>query len=820
LPRLLGLLLLGLGLEVMAGWLLQVPVMVEIRRGLVAMVFNTALCFALAGAALVLPGLHRPLRWLPGVIGALLFGLTSLILIEQLYDVSLGIDWAFLHTWLRDGNIRPGRLAPNTAIGFMLAGTCLILLNHITSRRRERIFKVAVFCMLVVGLTGLVGYLLSPDQLFGWARSARMALHTATGMIVLALALWCAGQQQIGVNSHGFLNEEEKISFMSAAVMCVVALMAGLTAFVFQQSILETSQRDKLQFRLNGQLGMIQVALEQGSRLADRVAQDERWHEAARQRVLHHSGLIAASGTWPEFDALLRHGFVSARLSLPDGTLVYATGRAMTAHPDALDLPGSHDRQVALIWDGLLGLRSTLPLANNGQTFAYLILVQAMPVLQSQLFDLRGLGSTGEVMLCGERADPIDPAGRLTCLPSGRRPEVFRVAHDNLAVQPIPVSLALTGKSGLITTLDYRGQNVLAAFAPVAPNLGLAVKQQSAELYGVIRNQLELLIPALLLLLMLGTAVMRWQIRPLVLRLLTSETRAREQRLEINTVLESVGDGILTINEAGIIESFNLAAALIFGYSAQQVIGQSITMLMPEELREAHHSGMQRYLASGRSHVIGRAGLEMIGLHQNGNRFTLELTVNEVRLEARRIFVGVVRDITERKRTEEKLMFLAQYDILTGLPNRALFMDRLSGAILRASRSRSALAVMFLDLDGFKAINDTLGHHSGDDLLRKFAERLSLAVRKSDSVARLAGDEFTVILEGLTQPEIDTRDVAEKIIAAMQQQFELGERQVRVTTSIGLAIHEGGEADLNELLRRADDAMYRAKQRGKNCWCS
>ena len=818
LPTLLGLLLLGLGLEVIAGWLLQVRAMVEIRVGLVAMVFNTALCFTLSGLALSLPGLlRRPLQRLQTAIGVVLIGLPALILCEYVFDTSLGVDWAFLHTWLNDGNTRPGRLAPNTAVGFMLTGTCLILLTRITARWREILFQVTTFCLLAVGLTGLIGYMLSPEQLFGWARSARMAVHTASGIILLALAIWSSWDRERALHAQSFLGLDEKIGFMSAAVMCVVALVAGLTGFVFQQSIMEASQRDKLQFRLNGQLGILQIALAQAQWHATRTAQDERWHAAASERVQAGRALHVA---WPEFDALLRHGFAGAQLALPDGTLLYSTGQALRPHATQLNLPGTDGQARTLVWDGSLSLHSALPLQKNGQVFARLTLVQAMPMIQSILFDLSGLDATGEMLLCA--AQPRR-TGWISCLPSGRQPQPFQLGPAQtmpVAGQIIPIGKAIAGESGLTNATDYQGKNVLAAFTPVVPNLGMVVKQQTTELYSVIRNQLTLLIPILLLLLLSGIMVMRSTIRPLTQRLRASERQAREQRLEINTVLESVGEGILTINEAGNIESYNLAAANIFGYSAQEVLGQSLTMLMPEELREAHTSGMQRYLESGIARVVGRPALEMVGLHKNGGRFTLELTVNEIRYEARRIFVGVVRDITESRRTEEKLIFLAQYDILTGLPNRALFMDRLAGAMLRASRSRTALAVMFLDLDGFKAVNDTLGHHSGDELLRKFGERLQLAVRKSDSVARLAGDEFTVILEGMNQPERDTREVADKIISAMQHPFDLGEHQVKVTTSIGLAIHRNDEVDLNELLRRADDAMYRAKQRGKNCWCT
>lgn len=826
----LGLVLTCLGLMVITGWLLQVRAMVEIRSGLVAMTVNTALCFTLSGLALLMPAiLNRRLpRW-QGTVGLFLIGLSSLILIEHLTDTGLGVDWAFMHTWLHDGNIRPGRLAPNTAIGFMLAGGCLLLLSRITRHWQERLFQILLFSLLVVGLTGLIGYVLSPDQLFGWARSARMAIHTAVGMILLATALWSSWNAHGQVQAAGFLAAEEKIAFMSAAILCVVTLASGLTGFVFQQTILENALRDKLQFRLNDQIGLFKSILVRAGNLAESAAEDERLFDAAEHLALDSSNTAARNAFMVEIQRLLHNGFQSATLLTPDGHVLYApggqtedkpitgilSGTATMTQPKValLDLPGNIRQQAALLWDGQLRLRTDGKLARNEHVFARLVLYQHLPVLQTQLFDLHGLGQTGELALCSGQGD------KLLCLPSGRQSTPYLIRRTNFTGQPLPMNYAVNGETGLIATFDYKGNNVMAAYAPVAPNLGLVVKQDTAELYAVIRTQLKFVIPALLLLTLLGAWLMRSQIRPLAQRLSDSENQARERQLEINTVVNSVGEGIMTINEDGIIESFNAAAADIFGYATHEVIGQPLQMLMPPALRGQHEAGMREYLRGGNPKVIGRPKLEMPGLRRDGSEFTLELTVNEIRFASRRVFVGVVRDITERKQFEEKLIFLAQYDVLTGLPNRALFMDRLSGAMLRASRNRTALAVMFLDLDGFKSVNDTLGHHSGDALLRQFGGRLSMAVRKTDSVARLAGDEFTVILEGLRDPEHDTREVAEKIIATMEAHFELGEHQVRVTTSIGLAIHAGGEVDMEILLRRADDAMYRAKQSGKNRWC-
>ncbi|MFZ6873417.1 diguanylate cyclase domain-containing protein [Undibacterium sp. Di27W] len=813
LPTFLGLALLALGLVVISGWLLQVRAMVEIRVGFVAMVFNTALCFTLTGLALALPGLRqKPYARLQSCIGFFLFSLCGLVLIEHLFDINLHVDWGFLHLWLQDGNIRPGRLAPNTAIGFMLTGLSLLLRNRINNRARELTYQILVFCILAIGLTGLVGYILSPDQLFGWARSARMAIHTALGMISIAIALWTNWHHANNVHAMKFFQLHEEIGFMSAAILCIATLTAGLTGFVFQQSILEDSLREKLQFQLDKQSKLIQSTLLQAQTSAERAANNVHLSRAAHQLTLQPDDAKVKTEIQAELQSMMNDGLHSADIISVDGKVLLHLGEQSDASNTRLALPHYPDHFAAIEWDKELTLYTDAPLTKGPLNFARLHLHQRLPLLQAQLFDLHGLGDTGEIALCAGMATT------LICLPSGRQSHSYTVNKKNSAGQPLPMSFAIEGKAGLIATQDYKGNNVMAAFGPLSSNLGLVVKQDTTELYGAIRAQLKFVIPALLLILGLGVALMRSQIKPLAKRLADSENHAKERQLEMNTVFSSVGEGIMTINERGIVESFNDAAAMIFGYRAEEMIGQSLQKLMPIEMRKSHEAGMQHYMKTGESKVLGRPKLELPGLRKDGTQFTLELTVNEIKLDTRRIFVGVVRDITERKQFEEKLIFLAQYDVLTGLPNRALFMDRLSGAILRASRTRSALAVMFLDLDGFKNVNDTLGHHTGDELLKEFGHRLCMAVRKTDSVARLAGDEFTIILEGLNNPEDDTREVAEKIIQSMQDRFSLGEHQINITTSIGLAIQENGESDLDELLRRADDAMYRAKHSGKNRW--
>ncbi len=174
---------------------------------------------------------------------------------------------------------------------------------------------------------------------------------------------------------------------------------------------------------------------------------------------------------------------------------------------------------------------------------------------------------------------------------------------------------------------------------------------------------------------------------------------------------------------------------------------------------------------------------------------------------------GIIDDITDRKRFEDRLSFLAQYDVLTGLPNRALFYDRLRQAVGRAKRDQTMAGLMFLDLDRFKQINDTLGHAAGDRVLKVVAERLKGFLREVDTIARLGGDEFTVIIEGVSAPEQMTA-VAEKIRIALNEPVKLDSRDMSVSTSIGITLYPQDGEDIEQLVKNADIAMYHAKQRG------
>jgi len=428
------------------------------------------------------------------------------------------------------------------------------------------------------------------------------------------------------------------------------------------------------------------------------------------------------------------------------------------------------------------------------------------------------------------------------------------------------------------------------------------------------------------------TSIFVWWLfmQPLRFALLSETAQA-------NAVMDTAVEGIVTVSERGVIESFNRAAERTFAYQAGEVVGKNVRILMPDSHAGEHNNYLARYIRTGEARVIGRAQ-ELSALRKGGIEFPIELNVAEIRVGGTRRFTAIIRDVTERRRmeealrdsaeqlrlfadnvpamtasydenlrcrfankayaglfgftgenilgkhlrevvgeeayreieghfvqvlqghpvtyqrtrklpngerrytevkllphigdqgrslgcfavttditeyklTEERIQRVAHHDSLTGLPNRLLFNDRLDQAISLAKRDSRRVALLYLDLDKFKPVNDTLGHTVGDELLQGVAARIRRQVRESDTVARVGGDEFTVILSDIAKRE-DAVTVAKKIIAALATPFQLGSQKqsVNIGTSIGIAIYPADARDADALVKAADTAMYSAKQ--------
>lgn len=295
----------------------------------------------------------------------------------------------------------------------------------------------------------------------------------------------------------------------------------------------------------------------------------------------------------------------------------------------------------------------------------------------------------------------------------------------------------------------------------------------------------------------------------------------RESEEELRAILDNLVEGVITIDEEGTILSLNRAIETIFGYDRDELIGNNVNSLMPEPHRTSHDDYLTRYRDTHVQHFIGTPR-EVEGRHRDGSPFPIDISIAEVTLDEQRIFAGVLRDISERRRIQQQLTEanrqlteLALYDHLTGLANRRLFNDHLSQFVARAARRDEKFALLYLDLDSFKPVNDTFGHAAGDQLLAEIASRLRTCVRQGDVVARLGGDEFAVLLENMADDEA-IGATATNLLETIAKPVEIGDAEARVSASIGIARHSPTLAAPEAILKAADDAMYAAKRQGKN----
>jgi len=273
-----------------------------------------------------------------------------------------------------------------------------------------------------------------------------------------------------------------------------------------------------------------------------------------------------------------------------------------------------------------------------------------------------------------------------------------------------------------------------------------------------------------------------------------------------------VMDAVLILDVDGAISQINAAFSKMMGFSRDEAIGRDLTLLRFHHHNDEFYEDLWRVLIKEdcwEGDVWSR--------RNDGAVFPVFIRINTIRNQEGKVvsFVGVMSDITERKEKEELLTKLAYRDPLTQLPNRLLLQDRLAQAMNQADREREELAVLFLDLDGFKSINDSLGHDIGDLMLQEVAKRLQNLIRSGDTVSRLGGDEFIVLLTEMTSEE-NVAEVALKMTHRLSEPYTLNGKVLRGSASIGIALYPQDSIDADMLIKKADLAMYKAKKEGKN----
>ena len=290
--------------------------------------------------------------------------------------------------------------------------------------------------------------------------------------------------------------------------------------------------------------------------------------------------------------------------------------------------------------------------------------------------------------------------------------------------------------------------------------------------------------------------------------------KANEKLMLAASVFANAREGIFITNENGIIIETNETFSTITGYSREEAIGQNPRILKSGQQTSEFYGSMWKSLLE-KKHWYG----EIWNRNKSGELFAELLTISAVNNTAGQLqnYVALFSDITLMKKHQSQLEHIVHYDVLTNLPNRVLLADRLNQAITGSQRGHNSLAVVFLDLDGFKSVNDTHGHNVGDELLIVIAKLMQGALREGDTLARIGGDEFVAVLPGLDKNE-DYQQILERLLLAASEPVVINEIELQVSASIGVTLYPQDGADADILMRHSDQAMYLAKQSGKNCY--
>ena len=383
------------------------------------------------------------------------------------------------------------------------------------------------------------------------------------------------------------------------------------------------------------------------------------------------------------------------------------------------------------------------------------------------------------------------------------------------AVEPAPAFILLLA-AGLLARRYRRGQAAFGLLALAASISGIGIVLgawlPAAEVAGGLLDDACRVLAWLLV----YRALFREGVLAPWHRLVESGRAVEEDRQRYRQLFESAPDGLLLVDGGGHIVEANPAAAAMFGWPTAGIIGRPVEALVPQPLRTQHEGKRARFMAAPRTRQMGSAA-SLSAQRRDGSEFPVEVALVPQEFGASRSTLCIVRDVTERRELERSLRRQALHDALTDLPNRRHFRESVAKALAHAERHGGTLAVLFVDLDHFKHVNDTLGHSHGDELLRQVAHRVGETLRAGDLLARMGGDEFALLLIGAKVE--DAAAVAGKVLRVLEAPFSHAGQTMKVGASIGITMFPADGRQVEDLLSHADLAMYRAKAQGRNTWC-
>jgi diguanylate cyclase (GGDEF)-like protein/PAS domain S-box-containing protein len=615
-------------------------------------------------------------------------------------------------------------------------------------------------------------------------------------------------------------HDSHRIGIIGGLILAGLTLAAGIAVYAVMQRQAEAVLVNSLEASLQSDRRLFESEIAAGVTNALTVSTRPFVIRNLRQLQTHPGDDTSHAALQQIADSFLQIGFAGVSFYDSRDIEVVRAG-ALSAH-SKLSVPLATRVKSRLLWDGQLILQVVRDVVDeSGARIGSARTESPLPHLTRAIRDARTLGETAELAICAPQGADMQ------CFPLTRTYSVFPRIARSMGGRPLPMSHALDGQTGTVFTQDYLGASVVAAYTPMGSlGPGMVLKINQDELFGPVKHQLRVIVPLLGGLVLIGILLLYGLVTPLVRKLVRSrqETSAANEKLRDleerwRFALDSTGAGVwdLDLGSGQILLSSRCKSML--GY-ADDEIGTRLS----DWHALVHPDDMPALLAARQPLFDGRGDTftnehrkrckhgDWTWVQVRGMVAARDAAGTPVRL------IGTYLDINARKTAEDTIQRQANFDPLTHLPNRRLFLDRLEQEMAKSRRAETPLALLLIDLDEFKEINDTLGHDVGDTLLQEAARRLRSCVRDADTVARLGGDEFTVLLADLSD-RTHLEDIAQKIIGRLAEPYQLGNELAYVSASIGITLHPGDANDIDTLMKHADQAMYAAKRQGRNRFC-
>jgi diguanylate cyclase (GGDEF)-like protein/PAS domain S-box-containing protein len=792
------------------GYAFGIVALLQPFHGATPVVLPVALCVMIGGAALILEGSGAAFRKPLLALGALMVATSVIAGAEWALGQNLGIDLPTLHRSLAIGGVTPGRPSPTCCVCLLLLGTAIGGLPFAANRRITLALAALATIGGALGATSLAGYLLGVEFLVSWPSSTPLPPQAALAFTLLGFALWRAlllrAREQARKDS---VDEGRRIHLTAIWVLSLIAVAAGVATFALAQYEYQNVVHGNLERTLRERRAFLEYAIrehiQQVSLAANRPTLIQMITSArnARDLAKAHDALSMSA------DALAKNGFSGWRYEI-DGYAPISAGSFI--HKPALAVPLVGPYPTELIFDNGYFLRTRMPIRNAEGPVGFAIAEDPLPELARLQLQADSWGDTGTMALCAAEGDGLQ------CFPLRSNPQPSHIPRQ-VGGRPLPMSHAIDFETGVVESLDYFNHRVMAAYGPVGfTGLGMVIKIDAAELNQPLGNRFGYAVLLLFGLVVAGVWLMRRQLTPLTDALKNSREEAArvaqqfraaaESSLDAYFIMSAVRDSRNTVIDFRV-DYKNASGEVLTGRATEEVIGKKLSEILPPAHAAFFIERYRRIIETGES-------------LSEEFRTSGDVAAKWVAHQAVKLGDGVsvtARDVTQRKLVEAQLRSQAENDVLTGLPNRTLFFERLEQALAKARKKRSGVAVLFLDVDHFKQVNDTHGHAAGDAVLVEFAHRLRKSVRAPDIVARLSGDEFAIMvgeLDDIGQVE----HIAAHIVEALGAPFEFEHERLSIGASIGIGFSAHGLESAQALVARADRKLYQAKAAGRGRFSS